>query len=129
MSAQITGRVVISPFVPRLTGGVVRIELEQVNYADARATVVARTAVSGIEHDPGDAEGRGDGMGTVIPFTLTVSGAIEPGYDYSIRAWLDREGDLRPGRHHARSDRSYPVLTRGFGSDVTVRLDPVVTRT
>jgi uncharacterized lipoprotein YbaY len=120
VTPQVTGRVVIAASVPRFSAGILRVRLEDVSYADARATVLAQIELPGIAHDPSaltDAE-----TGTVVSFSLTPSRDIEPDHDYSVRASLERGGDRESGRDQWQSDRSYPVLTRGFGSDVTVTI-------
>jgi len=117
---MLTGRVVISASVSRFSAGVLHVRLEDVSYADERATVIAETAIAGIAHDPSVA-GRSEPE-TIVPFSLTLSSGIDPDRDYSVRAWLDRDGDGRPGSSDLWSDQSYRVLTRGSGSDVTMAL-------
>ena len=118
MIPVVTGRVVITGSVAPFAAGVVHVRLEDVSYADARAPVVADTAISGVAHDPArSAEGS-----TVVAFRLAVPGTIDPEHDYSVRVWLDRDGDGRAGSGDMWSDQAYRVLTRGFGTDVTVVL-------
>jgi hypothetical protein len=112
---------VIASSVPAFSAGVVRVRLEDVSYADRRATIVAEASVPGVAHDPATADRVPQGPGTVVPFSLTPSRDIESDHDYSVRAWLDRAG-RSPDSAELHSDRTYPVLTRGFGSDVTVVL-------
>jgi hypothetical protein len=96
----------------------VHVRLEDVSDADAAAPLVAEAVMTGVDHHPAESpEGK-----TVVAFRLTPSGDIDPGRDYSVRVWLDRDGDGKPGRGDLWSDQAYRVLTRGFGTDVTVVL-------
>ena len=118
MIPVVSGRVVITGSVGAFAAGVVHVRVEDVSYADAAAPVVGEIAVSGVTHDPARApEGR-----TVVAFRIEVLGTIDPEHDYSVRVWLDRDGDGRPGHGDMWSDQAYRVLTRGFGAEVTVVL-------
>jgi hypothetical protein len=114
----VTGRVVITASVTAFAAGVVHVRLEDVSYADAAAPVVAETVVSGVSHDPARSAERS----TVVAFRLAPAGEIDPEHDYSVRVWLDRDGDGQPSSGDIWSDQAYPVLTRGFGTEVTVVL-------
>ena len=118
MTVVVTGRVVIAHSVAAFVAGVVHVRLEDVSYADAAAPLVAETVLSGVSHDPD----RPDARTTVVPFRIAASGTIDPEHDYSVRVWLDRDGDGQPGGGDIWSDQAYPVLTRGFGAEVTVVL-------
>ena len=62
------------------------------------------------------------GGNTVVAFRIAAAGTIDPEHDYSVRVWLDRDGDGQPGSGDMWSDQAYRVLTRGFGTEVTVIL-------
>ena len=109
----------IAASVSRFVGGVIHVRLEDVSYADKPATVVAETVIRGIAHDPARPESR---SGTVLPFSLDPTTDIIADHDYAVRAWLNPDGDEQAGVGTVWSDESYRVLTRGFGSDVTVKL-------
>jgi hypothetical protein len=126
---RVTGRVVIATSVPGFVSGALHVQLEDVSVIDAPAKVVARTELDGITHRPAglgnakrDTHPAGTPAGTVVTFTLIPSTAIEAEHSYSVRVRLDRGRDADPGPEHIWSDQSYPVLTRGFGSDVTILL-------
>lgn len=118
MIPVVTGRVVIGASVAPFPAGVVHVRLEDTSYADASAPIVAEAVIPGVRHDPA---ARPDGT-TVVTFRLTPSAAIDPEHDYSVRAWLDRDGDGRAGSGDLWSDEAHRVLTRGFGTEVTVIL-------
>lgn len=126
MTPPVTGRVVIAASVPGFVAGALHVQLEDVSQIDARAKVIARTDVDGITHEPANlrnAESDTLPAGTVVPFTLIPSTAIEAERSYTVRARLDRGRFSDSGPAQIWSDQSYPVLTRGFGSDVTIVLD------
>jgi hypothetical protein len=123
---RVTGRVVIATSVPGFVAGALHVQLEDVSAIDAPARVVARMDVDGITHEPArlrNAKSDTDPAGTVVTFTLIPSTAIEAEHSYSVRVRLDRGRGGDPGPDHVWSDQSYPVLTRGFGSDVTIVLE------
>jgi uncharacterized lipoprotein YbaY len=111
----VEGRVVIAAGVPALEGAAVHVRLEDVSAADAASTLVAEAVISDVRHAAG-------GDDTVIPFALRGRIAIDPGSDYAVRIWVDRDGDGSPGRGDLHSDQRYPVLTRGFGRAVEIVL-------
>jgi uncharacterized lipoprotein YbaY len=113
----ITGRVLIARSIPRFTRGVLRVRIEDVSYADKAARVIAEVLIRDIEHSGSDLE---MGSATAVPFSLDPPADIAPDHDYTVRASLEYEGAKES--RTVRSDRTYPVLTRGFGSDVTVEL-------
>jgi hypothetical protein len=75
-----------------------------------------------VTHAPGTREG-GDSDATVVRFVLQPSQDIDAASDYSVRVRLDVPARAGQGALAMESDRSYPVLTRGHGSEVSVRLD------
>lgn len=115
MIPVVTGRVVIAASVGAFPAGAVHVRLEDVSYADAAAPLVAETVISGVAHDPTPT-----GASTVVAFRMAPFGRIDPEHDYAVRVWLDRDGDGQPGSGDLWSDETRPVLTRGFGTDVTV---------
>lgn len=113
----VTGQVVIAAGVPGWEAATVHIYLEDISYADERAKVVAKVELRGVRHNPAGE--------TAIPFALHAppdAPRIERRADYSVRVWVDHDGDGRKGPGDLYSDQTYPVLTQGFGTAVTVRL-------
>jgi uncharacterized lipoprotein YbaY len=117
----VTGTIVISGRVPAFRAGTAYVSLEEVTRADAPATPLAEATISEVRHEPAR-----DDDETVIAFELNAGRAenIDPKHDYAVRCWVDRDGDGKPGVGDLFSDQRYPVLTRGFGRDVTIRLEP-----
>jgi uncharacterized lipoprotein YbaY len=111
------GRVVIPSSVPRFSGGVLHVQLEDVSYADRAAVVVAAATISGVDHDPARP------AGTIVPFSLLPTRDVEPTSDYSARAVLEQAALGDGGTLRIHTDQVYPVLTRGFADDVTMVLD------
>jgi hypothetical protein len=93
----------------------VHVRLEKMSFADGRASLVGEAVIRGITHDPRLSEG-----GTEVAFRIAPDRAIQDDHDYSVRVWLDCDGDGKPSSYDVWSDQTYPVLTRGFGTDVTV---------
>lgn len=121
----VTGQIIISPQVPGFTHATVHVRLEDASHADGRAKLVAETVLSGVRH-----EGFGpsaDSSDTVVPFSidLPAQGAeIQSQNDYAVRVWIDVDGDGKRGTDDLYSSERYAVLTRGFGSTVTIHLAP-----
>jgi hypothetical protein len=115
----VTGEIVI-PAGTVVHGGTAHVRLEEVTRADHPAARVAETEIPGIRHPAPGALGD-----TVIPFALGGGSGgpeIDPAGDYSVRVWLDVDGDGQPGPGDLYSDQSYRVLTRGFGTTARVTL-------
>lgn len=115
----VTGEVWVSPGVSAFREATLRVRLEDTGRADARARVIAEAVVPGVSHSPQE------GRGARIPFALRGAQgtpAVDPRSRYTVRAWF--EGGERTGpAEYLGSDRSYPVLTHGFGSYVIVRIE------
>lgn len=111
------GRVVIPPSVPAFSAGTLRVWLEDVSYADRLAVVVAETTIAGVAHAP-----QPDST-TVVAFGLRPIREIDLASDYSVRVALEIPRGGGQDALVVETDCSYPVLTRGHDSDVTVVLD------
>lgn len=117
-SPLVTGEIIISGKTPACSGATAYVSLEEISYADADAALVAEAVIKDVSHDPSDGD-------TSLPFELranSASPAISPMKDYTVRVWIDVDGDGKQGRQDLYSDQSYRVLTRGFGRTVTVTL-------
>ena len=131
--ALVTGRVVIAPEVPPFDGATLHVYLEDVSRADAASTVLAETAIPGVKHgkmargnksNKTSKSGKGQ-SGTVVPFELRAhpdAAPVDPRSSYSVRVWVDMDGDGKRGPGDLYSDQSYPVLTQGFGHTATITL-------
>jgi hypothetical protein len=125
----VEGQIVIAAQVPAFRGAAVHVSLEDVSHADVASAVVARAVLLDVDHEPRRSMVRrgGEGRGTVIRFALhAAAGApdIDARHDYSVRVWVDRDGDGAAGPGDLFSDERHPVLTHGFGRVVEVRLAP-----
>jgi len=118
-AARVTGEVAIVADSPTFWDAVVTIYLEDVSYMDAAAIVVGRTVITGVRHERSHGETR-------VPFAVRADTGIVPETtkDYAVRAWLDLDGDGEVGPNDLYTDRSYRVLTSGFGCTVTMLLGP-----
>lgn len=116
------GRVVIGGSAPSLRRASVHVRLEDVSEQDRASRLVAEAVVEGVRHGGGPAE-------TVVAFVIGAAAAsapVEPHRDYAVRVWVDSDGDGREGPGDLYSAERCPVLTRGRGRVVTIRLEPPV---
>jgi uncharacterized lipoprotein YbaY len=115
----VSGQIIIAPAVPAFSGATAHIFLEDISRADADAHILAQTAVAGLAH------ASAAGGETIVLFRLAAAkAAVNPRGSYNVRVWVDVDGDGRKSANDLHSDEVYPVLTRGFGSKVVVRLGP-----
>lgn len=125
--ALVRGRIVIPNRVPSFTGATAHIFLEDVSRADGESLVIAEAVITNVSHEPsGDkvVGGEGEGDGTAISFTLSdpPGTVVDPRTSYALRVWIDRDSDGKEGPSDLYSDESHRVLTRGAGSDITVKV-------
>ena len=102
------------PFNPQ-GGGVAHVLVEDVTLADAASTAVARVSLP-LSAVPAES--------SALPFTLTVPD-VDATRRYAVRVHIDRSGNGRIEPGDQISVQSYPVLTQGAQSDVTVAVVPV----
>ncbi|HEY8610182.1 MAG TPA: hypothetical protein VIL69_02710 [Roseomonas sp.] len=119
-----TVQVVIASAVPAFRGATLHVLLEEVGRADAPARPIAEVQLPGLVHPPRTAPLGGGETRVAVALRGPSPAAINPRSDYAVRAWLDRDGDDAPSRGDLFSDQRRPVLTRGFGRAVTLRLGP-----
>lgn len=92
------------------------IQVEDVSRVDAPSTVIGEQRQRGISLVPG----RALEFAVEIPASL-----VNDRHDYSVRAHIDMSGsgDVEVGDFV--STQSYPVLTRGHGTKVRIRVSRV----
>lgn len=118
----VTGQVFISSRIPAFSNAAVHVRLEDVSYPDRRANVVAEAILPDIRHQPSGADAGND---TEVPFMIETSPEdIQSQNDYTVRVWVDIDGDGKRGPGDLYSTEQHRVLTRGFGSKVAIHLDP-----
>lgn len=92
-----------------------KVRLDDVTRADARAETVAR-----MESDPVSAE---TGEECRVTFAIDVDDAdIDPRARYVVAAHADLDADGQVGRGDYVTMQSYPVLTRGYPSTANLQL-------
>ena len=92
------------------------IQVEDVSRADAPSVVVAEQRLRRVRLQPGKS----------LPFVVEIPpGRIDPRSHYSIRVHFDvsGSGNVEPGDFV--STRSYPILTRGYGNQVSAEVQRV----
>ena len=107
----VRGRIVLDEGDQSLEGATLHVVLEEVSRADAPAREVGRVDLAG------------DALSAAAPigFTLAVP-KLDPNARYEVRAHLDRSGSRTFSAGDQITTQSYPVLTRGFPSEVQMRL-------
>jgi hypothetical protein len=103
--------------VSEFHGACAHVWLEDVSYADRKAVVVGEVALANVDHVP-----LPDLHATELAFSIEARMPIDPAHDYAVRVWLDRDNDGHASAGDLWSDQSYRVLTRSFGSEVTIIL-------
>jgi len=112
---SVSGRILISEKNPAFRKAKAYVYLEDTTYADAESVVVAESVLEDINHD---------GNETEIPFRLEITdeSRIDPKNFYSVRVWINVDGEGEISKEDLLSLRAYRVLTQGFGDFVEIRL-------
>lgn len=121
----VTGRIFISSLIPAFTKAAIHVRLEDVSYLDGPAALIAETVLSDIRHDPSAHDA---GTDTAVSFMVELSSEqaakIHPQNEYTLRVWVDVDGDGKKSAGDLYSTEQHRVLTRGFGSHVAIHLTP-----
>lgn len=112
---EVAGQIVIAENFSAFDKATAHIYLEDISRSDAESIIVEETVVENIKHNERE---------TKIPFRLKIAdeNVINPQNFYSVRLWIDIDGDGRESAADLYSDRSYRVLTRGFGNSVKIKI-------
>lgn len=112
-SRVVRGHVVLAPDVPESVAGTMIVVVEDISRADAPSEVVGQQRQTGVTLEPGAA----------VPFTIEIpSGRIDERHSYSVRAHLDVSGTGEIDRGDFISVQTFPVLTRGRGSEARIEV-------
>jgi hypothetical protein len=115
--ATVTGTIEFAGSPPTVgASAVLRVNVEEVTRADARANVVARQTVPAQLLLTGGREAR--------RFSIAVAD-VESTKSYRLRIHLDLDGNGSIGQGDYVSTQSYPVITNGAPLEVIVTLNPV----
>ena len=115
---RVNGKIRFSALKRPLQNAVVQIRLDDVTVTDARAKTLARA-----EAGPCSAKA---GEDCRLPFAIEVNDAdIDPRARYVIAAHADLDGDGEVSRGDYVTMQSYPVLTRGYPTNVDLELREV----
>jgi putative lipoprotein len=112
-SRAVRGEIVL-PASPVPTKPVdVIVQVEDVSKADAPSTVIGQKHQTGVSLHPGG----------VLPFLVEVpTDRIDERGSYSLRVHIDVSGSGKVETGDLLSTESYPILTRGYGDQVQVRV-------
>ena len=110
------GRIIIAAEIPAFRRARVYIYLEDASRADSESVVISETVIEGVDHD--------DEEQNEITFRLDISDTerIDPKNFYSVRVWINKNGDGKADERDLFSDRAYRVLTGGFGDSVEIKI-------
>ena len=115
----VKGEISIQPGARAFDHATIHVYLEDSSLADAPAVILAEVVIPAVRHTPA--------LGaTHVPFTLGSQQAVkldERRY-YNVRVWVDCNSDGETSHEDLYSDQVYPVLTRGFGDTVIIKLGP-----
>ena len=107
---------IILPAAPGASQADVIVQVEDVSRADAPSIVIAEHRQRGVHLTPGG----------VLPFKLEVpTDRVEENHSYSVRAHIDVSGSGEVEEGDFITTESYPVLTRGYGNDVRLKVQRV----
>lgn len=114
----VSGNIVIPFLTPSFKKATAHIFLEDVSYADSEAQLIAKSIIPDVSHNTDTAKD------TILPFTIYADEKLEinPRNDYAVRVWVDLDSDGRESSGDLYSDQRNPVLTRGFGNKITIRI-------
>ena len=112
-SAAVEGKITFEENAVAFSGAMMHIHLEKVTYTDAASEIIASYSRQEVSHNPQNRDS------DVLRFKLEVSD-LNPQDDYSIRAHIDLDRDGRISRGDYINMQSYPVLTRGHPSEVSI---------
>jgi hypothetical protein len=117
-SPLVDGNIIIPFQSPSFKNATAHVLLEDVSYADREALLIGRSIIPNVNHSSNASED------TMIPFTIyaTEKAEINPRNDYAVRVWIDLDSDGRESSGDLFSDQRNPVLTRGFGNYITIRI-------
>ena len=115
----VTGEIIISSLTKPFRNATVHIRLEDISYADSRASLIAEKTLPDISHT-------GGAQDTAVSFTIELTSEqaakIQPENDYTVRAWVDVDNDGERDADDLYSTEQYSILTRGSGSHVTIHV-------
>lgn len=99
---------------PAFRAAVAHIYLEDVSHTDAESITIAENVVENIDHSDEETE---------ISFRLEIEeDAVKSKNFYSVRVWIDTNGNGKPDAKDLFSNEAYRVLTHGFGSYIEIRI-------
>lgn len=115
MNSRVFGQIWFDDTAGQFTGATLRVKLEEVSHADARAREISGLVITNFSYSPGEPP---------VDIVLTVD-AIEPSRRYEVRAHLDLGGNGEYTQGDQISTHSYPVLTQGYPDTVQIHLQRI----
>src|SRR5688572_22627239 len=113
----VTGEIIIGSLTKPFRNATVHIRLEDVSYADSRASLIAEKILPDISYTGGAQD---ISVTFTIELTSEQDAKIQPENDYPVRVWVDVGNDGERDADDLYSTEQYSILTRGSGSHVTI---------
>ncbi len=112
----IEGYILISAKVAPFANATVHITLENTSFQDAESVLAAEILLANIAHGAEQ---------TVIDFKLPIKNPnlISEKHDYVVNVWINLASNGKVGNKDLFNDENYPVLTRGCGNEVTIKIN------
>ena len=108
------GQIVFDDDAPAFSGATLYVTVEDVTYADTAAPTIERLVKTDVAHDPNTDE---------PPLTFEITCAVpDSNALYNVRAHIDVDGSGTVSRGDFVNTQSYPVITRGHPSDVSMHV-------
>jgi len=112
----VKGEIVFDDDAPAFAGATLYVTIEDVTYADNDATTIERLVKKDVAHDPNSREPLTFEIRCDVPDTNAL---------YNVRAHIDVDGGGKISRGDYVNTQSYPVITRGHPSEVSMRVSRV----
>ncbi|MDN5751755.1 MAG: YbaY family lipoprotein [Nitrosospira sp.] len=107
----VKGKVTFEEVAPPFTGATMYVRLENITFADAASKVVAEYVKRDVAFDPKISS----------DLTFAITGNLpDPSASYAVRVHIDVDGDGEVSQGDFVSMQSYPVITFGHPSEVSI---------
>ncbi len=107
----VAGEIILDESAPGFSGATAYVQIEDVSAVDGASHVMAEQVLAQVSHP----------SPTLVEFTIEV-GNVDEHASYNVRALIDVDGDGKPSRGDLVTVQSYPVLTYGYPTEVSVQV-------
>lgn len=107
----VKGKITFEEVAPPFTGATMYVRLENITAADTASEVVADYVERGVTFDPKTS--------SVLSFAIACN-PPDPRDSYAVRVHIDVDGDGEVSKGDFVSMQSYPVITFGHPTEVSI---------